>query len=360
MLLLNNQEIEGLLDMQTCLDALETGYRDLLEGGAGYRGRIDFHMPCDYPEGYFRWGTMEGASNKLGVFAIRMKSDILTWPDGKTEEKHCIEPGTFCGLIFLVSTRNGEPLAIMNDGILQHMRVGACAGLGTKYLARQDATTVGMLGSGGMARTYLRSFHAVRPIRKVKVYSPTKEHREAYAKEMSEMLEIEVTPVDSAQEASRGVDIFATATDSLLPTMKAEWLEPGVHFTDVSGSKETDPATYDKADVILQLGQGTLDEASPDFDFRRPVASIYVGTEEQLSVIPRANYKERRDYPHLIDLWAGKDPGRTSDEQITFFRNSGTQGLQFAAVGGAVYKLARERGVGRELPTEWFTQNIRD
>ena len=359
MLLLNNGEIESLLDMPSCLDALEVGYRDLLEGGAGYRGRIDFHMPCDYPEGYFRWGTMEGATNKLGVFAIRMKSDILTWPDGKTEEKHCIEPGTFCGLIFLVSTRNGEPLAIMNDGILQHMRVGACAGLGAKYLARPDASTLGMLGSGGMARTYLRAFHAVRPVRKVKVYSPTKEHREAYAQEMSEMLEIEVTPVDSAQEAAKGTDIFATATDSIMPTMKAEWLEPGMHFTDVSGSKETDPATYDRADVILQLGQGTVAPGSPDFDYRRASASIYVGAEEELDVIPKGSYQEK-EYPHLIDLWAGKTEGRTSDEQITFFRNSGTQGLQFAAVGGAVYKLARERGVGRELPTEWFTQNIRD
>ena len=66
MLLLNNGEIESLLDMPSCLDALEVGYRDLLEGGAGYRGRIDFHMPCDYPEGYFRWGHHGGRHEQAG------------------------------------------------------------------------------------------------------------------------------------------------------------------------------------------------------------------------------------------------------------------------------------------------------
>ena len=97
-------------------------------------------MPCDRPDGYWRWGTMEGASRKIGVFAIRMKSDIVYWPNGDTEEKYCMQPGTWCGLVMVFSVRNGEPLAIINDGLMQHMRVGGCAGLGTKYLARENAS----------------------------------------------------------------------------------------------------------------------------------------------------------------------------------------------------------------------------
>ena len=96
-----------------------------------------------------------------------------------------MEPGTYCGLIMLFSTRDGEPLAMINDGILQHMRVGGGAGLGVRYLSRPDSRTVGMLGSGGMARTYLEAFAAVRDIRSVKVFSPTKANRERYAEEMS-------------------------------------------------------------------------------------------------------------------------------------------------------------------------------
>ena len=140
-----------------------------------HRPRIDVYVPTEQePEGYWRWGTMEGASKELGVFAIRMKSDVVTWPhhaDGtSTEEKYCVEPGTYCGLVMLFSTRNGEPLAMINDGHLQHMRVGGGAGLGAKYLAREDAQVVGMIGSGGMARTYLEAFSCVRDIKKVRVY----------------------------------------------------------------------------------------------------------------------------------------------------------------------------------------------
>src|SRR4029450_5491405 len=118
-----------------------------------------------------------------------------------------MEPGAYGGLIFLCSTRTGEPLAIINDGILQHMRVGGCAGLGAKYLAREDSSVLGIFGSGGMARPYLLAFNAVRKLREVKVFSPTRKNREAYAAEMSEKLGIKVRPVDSTEDAVRGSDI---------------------------------------------------------------------------------------------------------------------------------------------------------
>ncbi len=94
MLLINNQTVEKILDMKGCLEALEIRYRDLSEDRAGYRPRIDVFAPNDDPELMFRWGTMEGVSRTLETFAIRMKSDMLHWPDGKTVEKYCIEPGT--------------------------------------------------------------------------------------------------------------------------------------------------------------------------------------------------------------------------------------------------------------------------
>ena len=155
MLLINNQVVEQILDMKGCIEALDTGYRDLVNERANYRGRYDFFVPNDDPKLMYRWGTMEGASRSFETFAIRMKSDMLEWPDGKTVEKYCVQPGTYCGFVMVFSTKNGEPLAIINDGIIQHMRVGACAGLGVKYLSREDSKTLGIFGSGGMARTYL-------------------------------------------------------------------------------------------------------------------------------------------------------------------------------------------------------------
>ena len=147
MIFLTNAHVEQVLDMPTCIQAMEEAYHELNQLRAGYRPRIDFYVPQE-PH-YYRWGTMEGASRKLGVFAIRMKSDMLEWPDGNTVEKYCIEPGTFCGIVMVFSTRNGEPLAIINDGIIQHMRVGGCAGLGVKYLSRENAGVIGIFGRTG-------------------------------------------------------------------------------------------------------------------------------------------------------------------------------------------------------------------
>ena len=144
MLFLTNEHIQAVLDMPSSLEAMEAAYRELAEYRAAYRPRIDFYVP-QQPH-YYRWGTMEGATRQLGYFAIRMKSDMLVWErDGEfqTEDKYCIRPGTYCGLIFLLSVRNGEPLCLMNDGYLQHMRVGACAGLGSAIDAGlQDRTAV--------------------------------------------------------------------------------------------------------------------------------------------------------------------------------------------------------------------------
>ena len=201
MLFIHNDVVEKLLSMKECIEWMEHAFRQIPSGGAIHRPRLDMYVPCERPDGYYRWGTMEGAND--GVFAIRMKSDVVTWPETAPgvwrENKYCVEPGTFCGLIMLFSTRNGEPLAIINDGVLQHMRVGGGGGIGAKYLARQNAKSVGMIGSGGMARTFLEAFCVVRPIKTVKVYSPTRENRETYAKVMSQKLGIEVVPVATAR-----------------------------------------------------------------------------------------------------------------------------------------------------------------
>ena len=126
MLIINNELVSQLLTMDDCIRVQEEAFRQLPTGGSIHRPRIDMYVPAERNDGYFRWGTMEGAND--GYFAIRMKSDIITWPKDEngnwTEEKYCREPGTYCGVIFLLSTKNAEPLAFINDGVLQHFRVG--------------------------------------------------------------------------------------------------------------------------------------------------------------------------------------------------------------------------------------------
>ena len=140
MLFIHNDVVAKLLTMRECIDVQEHAFRQIPSGGAVNRPRIDMYVPCEREDGYYRWGTAEGTND--GIFAIRMKSDVITWPVGNDglwrENKYCIKPGTYCGLILLMSTRNGEPLAFINDGVLQHMRVGGGAGIGARHLARRE------------------------------------------------------------------------------------------------------------------------------------------------------------------------------------------------------------------------------
>lgn len=365
MIFLTNEHIQKVLDMRSCLEAMEDAYRELNEQRAAYRPRIDFYVPQE-PH-YYRWGTMEGASRKLGIFAIRMKSDMLVWNregEFQTEDKYCIQPGTYCGLIFLVSVKNGEPLCFMNDGYLQHMRVGACAGLGAKYLARKDSAVMGVLGSGGMARSYAWAISQVRALRRIQVFSPTKANRESYAEEMKNKLHLEVQAVDSPEKAVKGADIVALTTDSLVPVIKAEWLEPGMHVTNVR-SNEAGRDVIARADVIARLGSATL-----QFDQQPPgtiggsdgMFAYFAGTAEERKRVPTSPSREidNSKVGTVPDIMAGRWAGRTDDRQITFLNNQGTQGLQFAAVGGKAYELAKAKGLGHPLPLEWFVQDIRD
>src|SRR6478752_4401271 len=162
---------------------------------------------------------MEGGSTS-GYFAIRMKSDVVyerSYNGVRTQEKYCSKPGLFCGLILLTSIDTGEPLAFINDGILQHMRVGGDGGIGVKYMANPDAEVVGMLGSGGMARTHMQAFTRVRTIKKLQVFSPTKANREAFGREMARKYNIEVQVCDRAEDIYKGAHIVAGLTDSAIP-----------------------------------------------------------------------------------------------------------------------------------------------
>jgi alanine dehydrogenase len=366
MLIINNDDVAALLTMADCIRVQEEAFKQLPTGGAMHRPRIDMYMPCDRPDGYFRWGSMEGAND--GVFAIRMKSDIITWPRDAagnwSEDKHCREPGTYCGLVFLVSTRNGEPLAFINDGMLQHFRVGGGAGIGVKYLAREDTHTVGMLGSGGMARTFLDAFCCVRDIKLCKVYSPTAANREAYAAEMSQKLGIEVRAVASPREAVRGVDLLSSCTDSMSPVYDADWIEQGMHVTNL-GRREIPGAAMSRFDVVVRQGtDGVHMPETERFQSERGFspAAFIGGTAEEMKRIPEKNPRPGvpADTPDFADLVSGKCAGRVNRDQITFYRNVGNQGLQFSAVGGWVYAQAVKQKRGREIPTAWFLQDIRD
>lgn len=366
MLLIDNEVVRHVLTMPDCIATQERAFAALLSGGAVGRPRLDTFMPCDREDGYYRFGSVEGASD--GVHAVRMKSDIMTWPrsaDGSwSEHKHCMQPGTFCGLVMLFSTRTGEPLAIINDGYMQHMRVGAAAGIGARLLARAEAHSVGLIGSGGMARSVLEALAAVRRLTQVKVFSRSEMNRTGFAAEMSKRLGLTITAVASAEDAVRGADIVAAATDSMQPVIRAEWLEPGMHVIGI-GPLDLAPDCEARIDLIVRQGEEAFDMPETG-GFRRDLGhsrSAFVGGSpaEQLR-LPPVIRKQRsaQRWPLYTEVISGASEGRSNAAQITQYRPVGNWGVQFSACGALVYQRAREMGLGRELPTEWFVQDIKN
>ena len=367
MLLINNSDVEKVLDAGTCLEALDGVFHELAAGEAAGLGRMDLYVPSGQDQApYYRWAVMAGGSRKDGYVCARMLSDMVAWPreyGSIRENKYAQQPGTFCGLLFLFSAKTGEPVAMLNDGVLQHVRVAGGAGLGVKYLSREDSSTVGMIGSGGMARTYLDSFLQSRPITKVKVYSPNTDNRDRYAAEMADLHGIGVEPVGSAREAVRGVDIVSVCTSSNEPVFLNEWLEPGMHVTNLT-SVDVERDLYRIVDVAMRPGQATprLERYSEQtFHARAGYLAYVAGTPEERSMVPRVDLpQDFLDLPYLSDLVAGRIEGRTSAQQTSFFNNVGAIGAQFEAVAAAVYERARTAGVGTEIPTDWFLQDVRD
>jgi alanine dehydrogenase len=363
MLFIHNDVAARVLDMADVIDVQEDALRQVAAGTAVARPRIDVYVPNGREDSYWRWGTMEGANG--GYFAIRMKSDVLHWQELenglRTQEKYCMTPGTFCGLIMLFSTINGEPLALINDGILQHMRVGGAAGLGVKHMARKDAEDLCILGSGGMAETYLDAIRCVRPIKRVRIFSPTKEHRDAFARAQAERTGLDITPVGDAREAVCGCHILACCTDSITPVFDAAWLEPGMHIANLNAHELSFDAW---ARIDYMSRKNDLAEMNKSYTEGRN--SLICGTEEERARLPLDSYTARPFEGfrgvgvEFRDILSGAKPGRRDDDDVTFFQNSGNQGIQFSSVGALCYRKAKEAGLGRELPTEWFLQDIRD
>jgi len=369
-LFLNNDDVRRVLTMEMTLNALDAAYQQLATGEAVCRPRIDIQIPTRDPSRLYQWGTMEGGSTTPGYFAIRMKSDVTYQSEYEgvvTHEKYAVQPGTFCGLIMLFDVQNAEPLAMLNDGHLQHFRVAADSAIGARYMARDDARVIGMLGSGGMARSHMESLRLVRPIQRVQVFSPTKEHREAYAREMAERYDIEVVPLDDPRDVFHGADIVCGCTDSTRPVIIGDYLGPGTHITSVGG--RPDATTHDRVDVSLRLGSAPgpvglpewkVDDEAVTYAARGAVESGPASPE----LTPRGERAHGRQMGDksifLEDLLAGRVRGRTSPEQITYSERGNIQGAQFFAVAGAVYEAAKAASVGRVLPTAWFLQDIRD
>ena len=355
MILLNNDEVEQALTPQDAITATETIYRELAEGKAINRPRSQTYMPVESKEnpGFkYRFKSQEGSGVESGVWALRITSDMAGFSFTAGVKRRRILPvatgGRYCGLVILFDLERIEPIAIMPDGVIQKVRVAALSVVGAKYLAPEKPKVLGLFGSGWQASAHLEFLCSEFQFDKVKVYSPNQEHCREFCRKMTAQLRQEIEAVDSPKKAVEGSDVVQAATAAWDAVFDGHWVEKGMYVASIGGSdgsnkrREIDDETIRRADlyVVHSKEVARLDQ-SPD-----------------VWEVAQNGIKSWESIREVQDLVAGNIKGRTSADQITVFNNNTGAGTQFAAVGAAVLKRARSMGLGREIPTEWFLEDV--
>lgn len=321
--------------MPDAIAAAELALRELHQGKATNRPRQQFY--ADNRNGLFMMRHFQGAIPELGVMGLRITTDVI----GTTVHKP--ELRSF-GSFMLFDLNTAGLLAIFHDHELQRMRVAAETGVAARYLSCGDSKTVGLLGSGYQAETQLAAVCAIRAIERVRIYSPTAANRTAFAATQSRNLGIDVAAVNSAQQAVEDADLVLASTNASSPVLDGDWLKVGSHVTSIVNSdqrvprRELDNRTFARA-AIVGLGsveQSKEDQAADIFD------AVGAGALSWERVC------------EIGDVVVGNHAGRTNDKQITVYKNNGLA-IEFVALASKVYQLARLRGLGEEIPGDYYS-----
>jgi alanine dehydrogenase len=320
-LVLTGFQVMQVLDMDLALIAVEEAFRAYGEG------RVN--MP---PKAYLTLAQGDFRAMYGEIFLSRGHICGLKWVN--------VHPGnpaqgllTVMAKILLNDPDTGLEFADLDGTHITDYRTGAAGGVAARYLARPDATRLGLIGAGAQARTQVAAIFKVRPIQEIVVFDRHQEHAQAFAAEVAAALGVKVRATSTAAEAVTGQDIVVTTTPSRTPVVAREWVSPGTHINaigaDAAGKQELDPAILIAATVVVD------DWAQASHSGEINVA------------LARGELTPEQVYGSLGDIVAGKKPGRVAPEEITVFDSTGLI-IQDLALGLAVYQRAKEKGLGEE------------
>ncbi|MGA2511077.1 MAG: ornithine cyclodeaminase family protein [Candidatus Acidiferrales bacterium] len=315
-LLLTEADVKSLLTMPLAMEAVETSFRRLADGSAVSHSRQRLRTAG---KGYLHY--MAAADSAGGYMGLKI---------------YTVSPSGARFLVPLFGATTGEMVALIEANYLGQVRTGAASGVATRVLAREDASIAGIVGTGLQARTQLEAVALARKLEGVRAYSRDVGKREQFAKDMTQRLGLPVAAVSSAEEAVRGADIVITSTTSTKPVVEGRWLAPGTHVNAIgvnfAEKREIDAEAVRRCDVIAadSVEQSKL-EAGDLIQAFGEDASRWASVRE------------------IADIVTGRIPGRTNRDQITMFKSNGIA-IEDIVVAGKIYEMARERGMGREVP----------
>jgi ornithine cyclodeaminase/alanine dehydrogenase-like protein (mu-crystallin family) len=304
--------------------------------------------------GNARLNTMPAALPSRDKIGLRIQTELLA-VSGEVQNYPSRSP--LVDVIFDI--RTAAPLAMIlsstqrgktADGIAlktSDLMTAAISAVGTKWLSRKDSTEMVLLGSGKQARNHLITMKAIRNLRRVIVFSPTRENRERFAKEMAEALGLDVFPTDNCQKAIEQADVILAATNTNMPVFSGAWLHSGAHVTSIVGSnvgmvqagvihhkrRELDDETFVRA-AIIGITSRALAEQDQQGDVYEPVQSGLITWDKVVE---------------LREIVTGHASGRQSAKDITVFKNNGGQGIAELAIADLILSRARENKLGVEI-----------
>ncbi len=319
-LYVSGEELDGLATPSEFVSAVEKGYQ--------YRGE----------------GSPASAPSRLVSESAKVTSYKVIFPEWNVMGGYMYgvgDDGWFTTPLFEVET--GRLFGILDGAIWNPYKTGSVAAVGTDYLSREDASTVGVIGSGTIAKATLETVATIRDLERVEVFSPTSESRSEFATEMSELLEADVTAVGSSAEAISDVDIVITATRASKPVINGEHLSPGTHVNALGAGypdRELDVTTFERADKYVPdiqsrvFGHGSQERVRAAGGF--------------LKAFDQGKVNEASIHGSLGKIVGGNIHGRTDPDEITIVDSVGTA-IETVSSAYMLYKKAANRGLGTEI-----------
>ena len=345
--LVQPEELKGIIPYKEAIEVVETAFREWGKNPVLNNPRQRTHTPDGV-----RVSIHHGAAPFLGMTGYMSHCELLKqFPEHQKSVYH----GHPMTILYDASTAELRAILVGNPTSTElpishaatELRTAATSAVGTYALARRDSKTLGLFGAGNQARAHLVALSKLYRFRKVKVYTRSAENRDALARDMSEKFDLPVEPVDEPRKAAMDVDIILTATNASVAVLDGNWLEEGVHLTSIVSSniglikggflrkkrRELDDTTIRRSDVIVvcSKSQAIQDEQGDLFD---PV---------QAGILSWDRVEE------LGNLLNGEVSGRSSDRQITLFKNNAGQGIADVALGALAFKKILQKGKGQEL-----------